>query len=355
MVENGHCSHRLDNGYGSWQYARIVTSAGCQRGGISLEVDGVLLLQQGGYGLEGHAEVDVLAVADAALDAAAVVGGCGHLAIDGAEDIVLLGATGCDAREALAIFEALDGVDAEHGCAEGGVELAELWLAEACRTALDDAGDDAADGVAFGLHLGDELLHLGCLLRIGTAHGIALCQREVVETVVALEGDVADLRGVGLNADAQLAECQLGECSAYTAADGDAGRGASAATMVAYTVFLMIGVVGMGGTEQAAHVLVVLRVLVGVPDDEADGTASGLAFEDAAEQLHLVGLVARGGDLALSWATAVQLALDEVHVDVDACGHAVYDAADGFAVALTKGCQPEYGSETIHDSQLTIH
>ena len=62
--------------------------------------------------------------------------------------------------------------------------------------------------------------------------------------------------------------------------------------MVAYTVFLLIGVVGMRGTEYVAHVLVVLRVLIGVAYDEADGTACRFALKDATEQFHLIRFLA---------------------------------------------------------------
>ena len=43
--------------------------------------------------------------------------------------------------------------------------------------------------------------------------------------------------------------------------------------MVADTIFIIIGVVGMRGAEQTAHILIVLRMLVLVSDDEADGAA----------------------------------------------------------------------------------
>ena len=62
--------------------------------------------------------------------------------------------------------------------------------------------------------------------------------------------------------------------------------------MIANTVFVMVGVVGMGGTEQTAHVLVVLRVLVGVAHDESDGAARRFALEDSTEQFHLIRFLA---------------------------------------------------------------
>ena len=125
--------------------------------------------------------------------------------------------------------------------------------------------------------------------------------------------------------------------------------------MVADAVFLEIGVVGMRGTEYVAHILVVLRVLIGVTHDEADGTTRRLALEDPTEQFHLIGFLARGRDLTLSWATAIELCLDKVHIDIDAGRHAVNNATYSLTMTLAKGRQPEYISKTIHFSLFTIH
>jgi len=67
----------------------------------------------------------------------------------------------------------------------------------------------------------------------------------------------------------------------------------------------------------------------------------GHPVEDAAQQLHLVSLLTAGGDGTLPWATAVELVLYEVGVDVDACRHAVDDASNGWAVTLAKRGQRE--------------
>ena len=97
----------------------------------------------------------------------------------------------------------------------------------------------------------------------------------------------------------------------------------------------------MGGTEQTAQVLIILRVLVLVPDDESDGTARRFAFEDATEQFHLIGFLSRGGDFALAWTTTVQFLLYERHVDVDAWRHAVDDTSDSLTMTLAEGGQCE--------------
>ena len=117
--------------------------------------------------------------------------------------------------------------------------------------------------------------------------------------------------------------------------------------MVADAILVVVGEVGMGRTEQTAHVLIVLAVLVGVADKEAYWGAGRLAFEDAAEKLDLVGFLAVGGYVALTWASAVELALDEVDVDVDACWHAVDDTTNGWTVAFAEGCQAEKITECI--------
>ena len=326
-------------------------------GGAALRVDRLLLTQEGGHGFEHHAEVDVLAVADAALDAATVVGHGGNGGGVGGrrdEGVVLLAAALVDAAEAGTVVEALGGIDAQHRLGERGMELGELRLADAWGTAADDAGDDAADGVAVGFHLGDECFHLAGLLRVGTAHCVLLGHCEVVVAVVVVESDRSHLRGVGHHADAHLAEGQLGHGSADDAAQRDACRRASASAVVARTIFIKIGVVGMGGTEERAQVLIVLRVLILVSDDEADGGAGRAPFEDAAEQLYVVGLGALGGQRALAGAAAVELALYEVEVDLDACGHAVDDAADGRPVAFAKGGQCEQMSERVAHTSLVL-
>ena len=118
--------------------------------------------------------------------------------------------------------------------------------------------------------------------------------------------------------------------------------------MVADAIFLMIGVVGVGGTEQTTQVLIVLRVLILVPDDEPDGASRRLPFKDAAEQFHLVCFLSRCGDMALSRTAAVQFLLDECQVDIHTRRHPVDDTSDGLTVTLAKGRQPEYIPKCIH-------
>lgn len=97
----------------------------------------------------------------------------------------------------------------------------------------------------------------------------------------------------------------------------------------------------MRGPEQLTHVVVILRMLVGIAYHKANGTACGLTLEDTAEQLDLVSLLTGGGKDALARTATVKFALNEVHVYGDAGRHAIDDTANGCAVALAEGGQRE--------------
>ena len=127
---------------------------------LSILVYCLLFGENGGYRFESHPEIDVLTVGDASLDTATIVRAGGYTPVFVDKHIVLLGTSGSDAVEARSIFESLDRIDAEHGMAQGCMQLVEFWFAHTSWTALYHTGDNAADRVAFGLHPGDERLSL---------------------------------------------------------------------------------------------------------------------------------------------------------------------------------------------------
>ena len=151
-IGKGEGGHGLDNGDGAGEDAGVVAAVSREEGGGAVDIDRRLFAQEGGYGLEGHAEDDVVAVADAALDAAAVVGGGGEAR---QESIVLLRTAQGSTGKAEAVLKTFDGVDGEHGVGKGGVEFVESGRAPARRTTGDEAFDDAAHGVAFAFDVED--------------------------------------------------------------------------------------------------------------------------------------------------------------------------------------------------------
>jgi hypothetical protein len=65
------------------------------------------------------------------------------------------------------------GVYAEHRASEGGVQLAELWFAQACGASFYHASYRAADGVAMGFHLFYEFGHGFGLCRVRAAYNVS--------------------------------------------------------------------------------------------------------------------------------------------------------------------------------------
>src|SRR5690606_33830451 len=76
---------------------------------------------------------------------------------------------------------------------------------------------------------------------------------------------------------------------------GFPGRGAAAATIVADAVFVVVGVILVGRTEQVLDGRVVLGLLVGIADQQTDRAAGGASLELAGEDLDLVRLLTLGG------------------------------------------------------------
>jgi hypothetical protein len=100
--------------------------------------------------------------------------------------------------------------------------------------------------------------------------------------VVLLEVDLADAGDEGDDLDAVgLLEVLLGDRARGDAADGLAGGGAAAAGGGLDAVLLEVGVVRVRGARVEVRLGVVVRALVLVVDEEADGRAEGDAVLDA--------------------------------------------------------------------------
>lgn len=224
VVENGHGGHSFYDRYGTRKDARIMTATSVEYGGIAVLIDGLNLLEQSSYRLEGATEVDWLTVGNSSLNAAAVValglqgrGGisCGFICWN--ERVDHLTATLATIGESEAVLETFASVDAEHGAAKCCIEATEDWFAEANRYVLDDAGDHATDGVSISLDLLDEFFHLSGFLCVRTAYRVGFDLREVVFCPVIVEADIAYLTGVSCNFDAELTKSHLGHSTTYDA------------------------------------------------------------------------------------------------------------------------------------------
>ena len=146
-----------------------------QGGGLAAIVDRLLLLADRGGGLEGHPQGDRLAVADASLDAAGVVGGGAQAALlTGQKGIVVLASEQQRASEPRADLEALGGRQRHHRLCQVGLQLVEHRHAEPHRWPPHHAFDHATAGIAIPADRLDPLDHPLRRGAIGTAHDVGL-------------------------------------------------------------------------------------------------------------------------------------------------------------------------------------
>ena len=103
----------------------------------------------------------------------------------------------------------------------------------------------------------------------------------------------------------------------------------------------------MRGPEQVSDVLVVLRTMAFVAHNKTDRCASGFPFKDTTEHFHLIVFLSIGRYLALPWLAAIELTLNELHINVYSGWHSVNNATYCSAMALAKGRQCEKCSESI--------
>ena len=103
----------------------------------------------------------------------------------------------------------------------------------------------------------------------------------------------------------------------------------------------------MARTESAGDVGVILGFLVGILDQQANGSARSLAFEHPRENLHLIRFTPLGGIAAGARLTAVQFNLQVRFTDFQARGAAVHDSAQGGAMTFTESGNAKTLTETV--------
>jgi hypothetical protein len=111
--------------------------------------------------------------------------------------------------------------------------------------------------------------------------------------------------------------------------------------MIIDPVFLIVGCLRVARTKHITEMVVAVRLLSLVQDQEANRRAQCLALEDPGEDLHLVALFPGCGQLTLARLPAVQVLLDRWFVEGEPGWASVHDNADCPSVGLTPGGYPE--------------
>ena len=328
---------------------------GRQGGGCAGGVDRLLLLSDRGGGLERHPQGDRLPIADAALDAARVVGGGAQAAIlAGQEGIVVFAAQQQRATEPRADLEALGGRQRHHRLGQVGLELVEHRHPEPHRWPPHQAFDHATAGIAFPANRLNPLNHPLGHSAIGTAHDVGFHRLQAHRGRINGGLDRVDAPHPGDHLGAgHVGEQLLGDRAGRHAPDRFTGGGPATAAAGLDAVFRLIGGIGVGGTKGHLHLAVILGPLVLVAHHHCDRRAKGEAVEQATEDLDAIVLLAGGGDLALSGLAAVELGLDGLLIQGQSGRAAIHDHPHPAAVGFAEGADAEKLAEAAaHGKRL---
>src|SRR6185503_3210497 len=175
--------HCLYYRYRARHYAWIMTAFTGYFGCISGAINGRLALHNGGYRFKSHLKFNRHPIAHAALYAAREIGERFYRrrslpfrgrVRDGAKYIVMLRAAHFAAGETRAVFKPVDGVNAQHGFAEVGMQLIKNGLAKTCRTIGDIAAYFSANRITLLADAIDMADHFFGCRPVGTAHDVFL-------------------------------------------------------------------------------------------------------------------------------------------------------------------------------------
>ena len=235
--------------------------------------------------------------------------------------------------EAVAELHAADAGDGENGVREAGFHAVPEGLSEPGGDAGNDALHDAAQRIAFLLRL----VQGGVPLR--------------------LVGDSADFDEAGVTAELDAAAGGAGDGREEEFLRDDAGRDdrerqaagemAAAARILEAAELEVRGVVRVARARDVQQGLVVLAAGVRIVEDDGERGAGRIAFVDAAENLRLIRLHARGR--ALRAAPAAGDVRREIRLaERNARREAVHDHADLLSVRLAEDAYSEDVAKSVH-------
>ena len=124
--------------------------------------------------------------------------------------------------------------------------------------------------------------------------------------------------------------------------------------MVAYAVFLCVGEIGMRGTEHVFHVVVISRMLVGVPYHEPNGASRRHSLVDARKELYGIGFLTSRSQGRLPRAAACKFLSYEFLIDADAGRESVNHASNRFSVRFAEAGQRKYISKSVVHTYMSF-
>ena len=295
-------------------------------------------------GFTTKADNDRLAGGDAAEHAAGIVAEKARCLALHADLIAALVPAHGSGGETGADLDALDRVDADHGGGEIGIDLAVDRCTQPRRHAVRLHLDNSTEGGAGLAGRIECRLPVGHRLRIGAEEGVARGLLPV--PALAVDADPADLNDRTPDRHPR-AQNLLRDCAGGHAHRRLPRAGPPAAPVIADAVLRVVGEIGVAWAVRLLERAVVAAPRILVLDHERDGRAGGLALEDAGEDAHGVGLAPLRDEAGGAGPPPVERGLYVGFGKRDTRRRAVDHAADGRAVALAPGRDPEEQAEAV--------
>ena len=362
VVDQDKTGHGFHQGDGAREDARVVASTALELDGVAVAVHGGARLKDRRHGLEPDPKHDVFAVADAALDAAASVGGGAESVAAMDERVVVLGTAHQRAAQSRAQFQGLRRGEGPHGLGEVGVQAIKHRFAPARRHVTGHEHDGAPDRVAGLFHVRNPVRHARSRLGMRAPHWVGVDLVAAVKRRRQGHADVLNAFDVGADLDAKGGKDLTGDRTGHHARDRFPCRSPTATSDVAEPVFGLVREVRVGGAEGVFQVVVVRRACGRVGDGEPEGSACGdrsaFVLDRAGQPLHCIGFLAGRGQGRLARTAARQLVLHCVQIQRKARWTSVHDAAHGVTMRLTKRRQSEKGAKRVSCHALrryTLH
>ena len=316
-------------------------------------VDGLLLLRNGGGGLNGTAEDYRHAVGDAAVHTAVIVG-CGHWpAVLHPDGIVCLTAGHIRKGKPGSEFNALDSGDGEERMGKDAFDRVEPGFTDACRQTGNGGFQNATHAVTSGSSIFNRFTHGLAFCFIQNGKGQAVQPGQIHGQI--REGSIINAGTAGnMGADHNSFAPQG---SNHNSAGGHQRGCDPAAEMAAATVVFIAMILGIGceirmpGPGRAALIISAAGVRIGNQDCHR-GTG-GTAFKNAADNPEGIGFLPGSGNTAGRTAKS-QLGSDKFLIHRDAGRKAVDDRADFGSVAFTEQCDGEGSAKGVFHNNSHI-
>ncbi len=338
MIHQYQRQHGFGNRGGANTDTRVMTAFGDHLNRLTRFVDAAARNAEAGGGFKGHRHQNILTAGDTAEGAPGII----RQKTFRRDFITVLAAFLSHGVKASTDFNPFNRVDTHHRMGDIGINTIKNRLAQTGWHVAGNHIDTGTDRVTFkGLHIVFQSLFF---IRIRAEEGAVV---DVVP-VNLVDFDRAQLGQVTLNFYAvTFAQVLFSNATGSHTHCRFTGRRAAAATVVANSVFLVIGVVRMGRAELIHDIAVILGALIDIFDHHANRRAGGFTLENARQNFDLVGFLTLGDKTGLTRLATVQIVLQIGFAQFQSRRATVDDATDCRPVAFTKSGDSEQFSKGV--------